>query len=259
MSTRVSSATRVIVVGAGGRMGSRVRALASADGAFALVGALVRGGPPRVGEGVAPADAPGVARGAAVKNGDSAAIFGRSCADVVIDFSSESGVRDAIAVARRVGCALLVGTTGLSAETIAALRAESSARAVLVAANTSLGVAALCDLVRRASAVLTAYDCSIVESHHNQKKDAPSGTALRLAEAARLGGSAAPQVVSLRGGDVVGEHTVRFAGAGEYVELTHRATSRDLFARGALHAAAWLKGRTAGWWTMEDVLGMPAR
>jgi 4-hydroxy-tetrahydrodipicolinate reductase len=180
---------------------------------------------------------------------------------VVIDFSSDAGTHQALEAAQRSGAALLVGTTALQPATRDLLRAESSRRAVLLAPNTSLGVAALADLVRRAAAALSDFDCSIVEAHHNQKKDAPSGTALRLAQAARDAGARLPdeQVVAIRGGDVVGEHTVRFAGQGEYIELTHRATSRDLFVRGALHAAAWLHGRQPGWWTMEDALGFAAR
>jgi 4-hydroxy-tetrahydrodipicolinate reductase len=155
----------------------------------------------------------------------------------------------------------LVCTTGLGSDAVETLRAESKARAVLLSPNTSLGIAAVADLVRRCAAMLPGYECSVVEAHHSQKKDAPSGTALRLADAARAGGTGLKpeQIVSIRGGDVVGEHTVRFAGPGEYVELTHRATSRDLFARGALAAAAWLKGRGPGWWTMEDVLGLASR
>ncbi|MBC8106802.1 MAG: 4-hydroxy-tetrahydrodipicolinate reductase, partial [Anaerolineae bacterium] len=102
------------------------------------------------------------------------------------------------------------------------------------------------------------YDISIVEAHHNKKKDAPSGTALRLAKAIEQSGThvKSDQIVAMRGGDVVGEHTIRFAGEGEYVELTHRATSRDVFAHGALRAAVWLAHREPGWYTMEDVLGI---
>lgn len=258
MSTRPSeNPVRLIVVGATGRMGSRVCALAMGDAAFEVVGAVdsaARAGGRAEGAPCAPG-------GPAVKSVETPGIFEGFSADVVIDFSSDLGARGALAIAQQVGAALLVGTTALSAATAGELRAASEGRAVLVAPNTSLGVAALAALVERAGAVLAGYDCSIVESHHSAKKDAPSGTALRLAEAARRGGAALPesQVVSIRGGDVVGEHTVRFAGPGEYIELTHRATSRDVFARGALRAAAWLRGRGPGWWTMEDVLGLSAR
>lgn len=257
MSTGVSGVTRVIVVGAGGRLGSRVCALAHADGAFELSGAVVRPGSAYVGRAAAAEHAGRTS----VKTADSAGVFGVGSADVVIDAATAAGTMSALEVARRVGCALLVCSTGLGDKTVQALRAESASRAVLLAPNTSLGVTALADLARRAAVMLSGYDCSIVEAHHHQKKDAPSGTALRLADAARAGGAglSREQIVSVRGGDVVGEHTVRFAGPGEYVELTHRATSRDLFARGALTAAAWLGARSAGWWRMEDVLALPAR
>jgi 4-hydroxy-tetrahydrodipicolinate reductase len=255
MSTGHGQQTRIIVVGAGGRMGSRVCAIAHADRAFALIGALEHAGSTFVGRSASPESG----GEPAPKIVDSARVFTRSCADVVIDFSSDQGAHASMALARSVDCALLMGTTALSEATREALREESRGRAILLAPNTSLGVAALADLVRRAASMLPGYDCSIVESHHNQKKDAPSGTAIRLAESAKAGGADRIETLSVRGGDVVGEHTVRFAGPGEYIELTHRATSRDLFARGALAASAWLRGRGPGWWTMEDVLGLSTR
>jgi 4-hydroxy-tetrahydrodipicolinate reductase len=237
-------------------MGARLCALSHSDPALALVGAV-----DRASDMMKRSSVPGAQDAPMLVNPDSTGVFGPSSADVVIDFSSDEGTRTALAIAQRTGASLLIGTTALSQETIAALRSASSDRAVLLAANTSLGVTALSALVARAAGLLKGFDCSIVEAHHSAKKDAPSGTALRLAEAARRGGATLPdkEVVSIRGGDVVGEHTVRFAGPGEYIELTHRATSRDVFVRGALRAAAWLKGRAPGWWTMEDVLGLSAR
>lgn len=250
--------TRIIVSGAAGRMGSRVCRLAHEDASFALVGALEMRGAPGVGQGACS----GSTRGEGPKIGDFPGVFGERIADVVIDFSSEAGALASAELASRIGSALLVGTTGLSAGARERLRAASGRIAVLVAPNTSLGVALLADLVRRAATVLgNDFDCSIVEAHHSAKKDAPSGTALRLGEAARRGGARLSdnQIVSVRGGDVVGEHTVRFAGAGEYVEFTHRATSRDLFVRGALRAAAWLKGQAPAFYTLEDTLGVEDR
>jgi 4-hydroxy-tetrahydrodipicolinate reductase len=248
-----SSSVRIIVSGAAGRMGARLCALARADPALALVGAIERGGAPSIGEPAAPG---------AVKIAESTAFSAGFQAHAVIDFSSDDGAHDASRLARRLRAALLVGTTALSRETLDALRAASADIPVLVAANTSAGVAAAAALTRSAAAILgPAFDCSIVEAHHNAKKDAPSGTALRLADAARDGGARldTSNIVSIRGGDVVGEHTVRFAAPGEYLEITHRATSRDLFARGALAAAVWLARQKPGWWTMNDVLGLPAR
>jgi 4-hydroxy-tetrahydrodipicolinate reductase len=240
---------RIIVMGASGRMGARLCALAMEDDRFELVGAIDQRGSAHVGREAAP--------GSAVKVAENPGVFVPRSADVVIDFSSDQGARDALEIARRIDAALLVGTTALSEATRSVLREGSKKISVIVSPNTSLGVSALARAVREISSMLgDRYHCSIVEAHHSAKKDAPSGTALRLAEAARSGGARLPedQVLSIRGGDVIGEHTVRFAGPGEYIELTHRATSRDLFVRGALAIAAWLKGRPAGWWTMEDVL-----
>lgn len=237
-------------------MGARLCELAQRDPSFALTGALARAGSAHLGT-IAPgspagARAPVIAANTLENQGFSA--------DVVIDFSSDEGASAALSVARRAGAALLVGTTALRPQTLEALRSAAADRAVLVAPNTSLGVAVLASLVAQAARALAGYDASIVEAHHGGKKDAPSGTAKRLAEAARQSGSPLrdDQVLSIRGGDVVGEHTVRFAGPGEYVELTHRATSRDVFVRGALRAARWLHARKPGWWTMEDVLGFGA-
>ncbi|MEX2219377.1 MAG: 4-hydroxy-tetrahydrodipicolinate reductase [Phycisphaerales bacterium] len=252
-----SAVTRIIVSGAAGRMGARVCALAHGDASFALVGALESPASPALGRAAcAPAQG---ANGPEISGSD--ADLAPGSADVVIDFSSGAGALRAAALAPRIGAALLVGTTGLGAGDLEEIRRAGARVAVLVAPNTSLGVAAVSALVARAAALLgPEYACSIVEAHHSAKIDAPSGTALRLAEAAR--GARPPhgadQVVSIRGGDVIGEHTVRFAGPGEYLEITHRATSRDLFARGALRAAQWLRGRAAGVYTMEDVLGIHA-
>jgi 4-hydroxy-tetrahydrodipicolinate reductase len=177
--------------------------------------------------------------------------------DVAIDFSSPAGTLECAKWAFSKQIPLLIGTTGLDDATLAFLHAGASQSAILVAPNTSLGVAVLADAVARAARRLgTAFACSIVEAHHDQKKDAPSGTAKRLANAARSGGGQLrdDQIFAIRGGDVVGEHTVRFAGAGEYLEFTHRATSRDLFARGALMTARWLLGRAPGWYSIEDTL-----
>lgn len=254
--------TSIIVFGSG-RMGSRIAALACDDRAFDLRACVTHDRSSRLGAIVREArtnangatDSPRVVLETA-KNAVKTAVS----ADVVIDFSSESGLHDSIALAHAMNASLLVGTTGLSPASIDALRAASRDRAVLLAPNTSLGVAALSVLVQQASKLLgSEYHCSIVEAHHAMKKDAPSGTALRLAQAARDAGHALrdDQIIAMRGGDVIGEHTVRFAGPGEYIELTHRATSRDLFARGALRSAAWLKGKPPKWYSMHDVLGLP--
>ena len=233
-------------------MGTRLCALAHADQSLALVAAAERAGSPALGAACAGEGSPRIA--------ETGSFSGGFHADVVIDFTSDAGALDGLALASACGAALLVGSTALTPATHGALRAASRDRAVLVAANTSLGVAVLTDLVARAATNLSGYEVSIVEAHHSAKKDAPSGTAKRLAQAARDAGAALgdDQVLAVRGGDVIGEHTVRFAGPGEYVEFTHRATSRDVFVRGALRAAAWLRGKPPGWYTIEDVLGIGA-
>jgi 4-hydroxy-tetrahydrodipicolinate reductase len=191
------------------------------------------------------------------ENMDQYALAGN--AEVIIDFSSEHGTRAAIEIARKSGAALLVGTTGLSNEVIENLRALSASNAVIVSPNTSLGVAVTRRLARLAAELLGPSDWSvdIVESHHDRKKDAPSGTALAIAQSLGSGGMtvAADRIHAIRAGDTVGEHEIRFAGPSERIHLMHQAVSRDLFAAGAVRAAKWLAGKPAGSYTMEDVLG----
>lgn len=173
--------------------------------------------------------------------------------DVAIDFSLPDGFDPLLALCRQRGAALVSGTTGLADAQREALAAAATDIAVLWAANFSLGVAVLEELVERAAGALAGWDCDIVETHHVHKKDAPSGTALALGVAVGSGG-AEPRYASLRAGDVVGEHLVQFTGAGERIELVHRATSRDVFARGALLAASRLRGRDPGAWRLRDLL-----
>lgn len=173
--------------------------------------------------------------------------------DVAIDFSLPAGFDAVLALCVERGAGLVSGTTGLSPAQQAALESASASIAVLWAANFSLGVAILEDLVERAAAVLQGWDCDIVEAHHAGKQDAPSGTALALGAAAGRSGAQA-RYASVRAGDIVGEHTVQFATSGERIELVHRASSRDIFAGGALHAAVGLVGRPPGACRLRDVL-----
>jgi len=252
--TITRSTIDLIVNGAAGRMGARVCALAATDRRFNLVAAIEPSGSSAIGRDAAS----GLLLDRAVKIADRAP---NSRGGVVIDFSSASGVLAAALVASDRGAALVVGTTGLGNDVVAQLRSAASTIPILLAPNMSLGVAVLAHAASVvASALGPGFSCSIVEAHHSQKKDAPSGTALRLASAVRSAGGSLgdDQVLAVRGGDVIGEHTVRFAGPGEYLELTHRATSRDLFALGALRAASWIAGKPAGWYTIEDALGIAA-
>ncbi len=173
--------------------------------------------------------------------------------DVAIDFSVPAAFDGVLALCVRRGAALVSGTTGLAPAQQEALTAACETVPVLWAANYSIGVAVLSGLVERAAASLAGWDCDILEQHHVHKCDAPSGTALALGARAAAGG-AEPRYASVRAGDIVGEHTVQFTAAGERVELVHRATDRDIFARGALAAAARLAGRAPGLYSFAGLL-----
>ncbi|MBB4099919.1 4-hydroxy-tetrahydrodipicolinate reductase [Sphingomonas kyeonggiensis] len=214
-----------------------------------------------------------IAGGADVKD-DPGAIAAE--ADVLIDFSAAQALEAHLAAARAAGKPIVVGTTGLSLQHHALIDAAAQEIAVLQTGNTSLGIGLLQRLVREAAQQLGAdWDIEIVEMHHRHKADAPSGTALMLGNAAATGmgttlaeaevtdraGTVGPRatgtigLASLRGGSVVGDHSVVFATAGERIELTHRADDRAIFARGAVRAALWLADKPAGRYTMDQVLG----
>ncbi len=196
-------------------------------------------------------------------------------AQLVIDFSSAGAALDHLGACAAARVPLLLGTTGVGREIEVAAARAAKHMPLLIASNTSMGVTLLTELVRRAAAALPAgFDIEIVEAHHRHKVDAPSGTALSLAEAAAtgrgvelegravyarkgaVGARAAGQIgfAVVRGGDVVGEHEVLFLGEGERLSLKHSATDRSIFARGALHAGRWLAGQAAGRYEMRDVL-----
>jgi len=264
---------RIGITGAAGRMGRMlIRQVVDSDGAV-LAAALERPGSEWLGQ-----DA-GALIGAAplgVALTDDADALMTGC-DVVIDFSSPSLTTDLAGRTRPGGAALVVGTTGLRAEHHAALDQAAGRVAVMQAPNMSVGVVLLSALVEQTAAILGPdYDIEVVEMHHRHKVDAPSGTALGLGEAAARGrkvaleqaavrvrdGITGPReagtigFATLRGGDVIGDHTVLFAGVGERVELTHKATNREVFARGAVRAALWAANQSAGRYSMRDVLGL---
>lgn len=198
--------------------------------------------------------------------------------DVIIDFSSHKITERIVQRAVALKKPLVIGTTGHSAEEKARIRQLAAQIPCVWSGNYSVGVNVLFALTRRAAAVLSAdYDAEVVEMHHRFKKDAPSGTAARLleiileerkltAEALRHGREGITGerthtevgIHAIRGGDVVGDHTVMFAALGERLELTHKASDRGIFGRGALRAAQWLAGRPAGVYDMQDVLGLKA-
>ncbi|QOW18587.1 4-hydroxy-tetrahydrodipicolinate reductase [Lysobacter ciconiae] len=235
-----SDVTRVLIHGASGRMGQALLRLLATREDLRAVAAVSRSKPAqRVVDGL-----PYFAV---------TELHGVPAFDVAIDFSLPDGLEAILGLCVERGVPLVSGTTGLSASGERALDAAATTVPVLLAANFSLGVTVLGDLVERAARLLQTWDCDIVESHHKHKLDAPSGTALALGARAEQGG-AQPSYASLRAGDIVGEHTVQFAGPGERIELVHRATSRDVFARGALHAAAWLAGQAPGRYQLRDML-----
>ncbi len=263
--------TRIAVAGAAGRMGKRILSLAHADSAFEIVGALE-------GEGT---DALGSDVGALIgeKNlgvkVESKIESALKQAQVLIDFTQPNATENHVEGALRLGVGLVIGTTGLPEKTLQAIQQASKQIPVLQSPNMSAGVNFLFELVARAAEVLGEdYDIEISETHHQMKKDAPSGTALELARLIAKAKGWDPKkafifgrqgetgerkkgtiaIHALRGGDVVGDHTVSFLGGGEIVELTHRATSRDAFARGALLAAKFVAVKKNGLYNMRDVL-----
>lgn len=224
---------KIAVLGATGRTGSRVAALAATDPRFQLVTRVDR------------------ARAAEFED-ESGAVR------AAIDFTTpEACVRFAAACAR-TKTAFVTGTTGLTVVQRAQLAAAAKKVPVFAAPNFSRGVTLMLHLASEAARRLPAYDAAIVETHHKGKKDAPSGTALRIAQAVRggRGDEAEVPTSSLRLADVVGEHALTFAGLGERLTLEHRAESRDVFARGALEAAAWVAGKRPGLYDMLDLLGL---
>jgi 4-hydroxy-tetrahydrodipicolinate reductase len=262
----MSDPARVLVVGALGRMGERVRAALADEPALRFAAALEAPGHPGLGQKLE--------GGVVVGDDPRSALEG---ADVAIDFAVPAATLANLRAAADAGVAYVTGTTGFSPDQRAELAALAERIPVVHAANFSLAVNVLVWLTREASRRLgPGYDAELVELHHAAKRDAPSGTALRLAEAVAEGrgvaldehlvleraGEIGPRppgaigVQTLRGGDNPGEHTVFFVGGGERLELTHRSSTRDHFARGAVRAAAWLVGREPGLYRVEQVLGL---
>jgi len=254
---------KIAVLGANGRMGRAVVRLAH-EGGMKVVAAIGAGD-----EGKDAGELAGI--GPIGTKVTTELVF--AGADVLVDFSSPAAAARAFAAGAKQNVAIASGTTGLDAEALAALDEAGRTVPVLWEPNMSVGVHVLSALLSHAIAALgPAYDIEIVETHHRKKVDAPSGTALRLAEVAKAARPTSSRfvtgregkpgartneeigVLALRGGDVIGDHTVFLFGDGERLELTHRASSRDLFARGALRAAGWLVGKPAGRYRLGDVL-----
>lgn len=263
---------RTVVTGATGRMGAAIVRAVRSNPELSLVAGLVRPGSAAVGRDVGALA--GIAPLGLAARDDAARALEETKAQAVIDFTSPKATIELakLCVERRIP--LVVGATGLSAEEKAELERAARKIPLVFAPNMSIGVNVMFSVAALLARVLEGFDAEIVETHHRMKKDAPSGTALRLAEEIQ---KALPEqrklrktrdgligerprdeigIQTLRGGDVVGEHTVFFFGEGERVELTHRATSRDQFAKGAARAAQWIVGRNAGLYDMQHVLGI---
>jgi len=225
-----NSPVRVMLIGAAGRMGETVRELAQND--------------------------PEIQIAALCDLGDSIEPAMRDC-DVAIDFSQADSVDEICRAALQHGKSLVIGTTGHSQQQRKTIEETAHSVPIVLASNFSVGVNVLFWLAQKATELLgSAFNPEIVETHHKMKKDAPSGTAKTLAELLKVVRNSEIPIQSIREGNVVGEHTVIFAGPEERLELTHRAANRGIFALGALRAAKWIVNKRAGLYSMQNVLGL---
>src|SRR5690349_15035581 len=267
-----NGAIRVGIAGCAGRMGQMLlKLLVSAPGV------LVVGGTERRGSHVLGRDLGALAGGEplGIIIGDNPEPLFEQ-ADVVVDFTSPAATAQHATLAAKTGTAHVIGTTGLDNDQMGAISRAAQRVPIVLAANMSLGVNLLEQVIEEVSRILdTEWDIEVVEMHHRHKVDAPSGTALSLGEAAAKGrgvqlrrvsrrgrdGQVGPRVrgeigfSAIRGGDVVGDHTVIFAADGERIEVTHKASSREIFGRGAVKAVLWAAGKRPGLYSMKDVLG----
>lgn len=264
---------KAIVTGAGGRMGGRIISLLDAEGGIELSAAVERADHPLAGRDVWEFLGLG-ARGIAVETDLNSCIFR---GEVIIDFTSHEASMQHLAVAARQNRAIVIGSTGFTAEEMESIRNFAQTVPCVLAPNMSVGVNVLFKVLKVVAEILgDDYEVEILEAHHHLKKDAPSGTAMKMAQviAEALGRDLEKVGVyerrgligersrteigiqTLRAGDIVGEHTVMFGAEGERLEFIHRAHSRDNFARGAIRAAKWVTQQKPGLYDMQDVLGL---
>ncbi|MCS7203141.1 MAG: 4-hydroxy-tetrahydrodipicolinate reductase [Thermodesulfovibrio sp.] len=264
---------RMTVCGAAGRMGSRVIALSKDYPEIKLTGAVEAKGHPKLGQ-----DA-GVVAGVGQLNvkivDDLEKVIDDT--DVVVNFTNPEATLEHLEIVKKYKKSTVIGTTGFSNEQIKVIQQAAKDIPVVLSPNMSVGVNLLFKVLKDIAVVLgDEYDVEIIEAHHRMKKDAPSGTAIKMAKViadalgrnfdevavyARKGmiGERTKKEIGIqtvRAGDIVGEHTVIFGGLGERIEIVHKASSRDTFARGALRAVLWLSGKPAGLYEMADVLGI---
>ncbi len=264
---------RIAVAGAAGRMGSRIVALSCEYESVKLTGAFERKDHKDIGKDIGLIA--GIGETSVPLSDNIEKVLAES--DVVIDFTHVVPTLENLKAAAAKGKAMVIGTTGFTKEQVEEIRKLTKNIPCVMASNMSLGVNLLLKVLQDVARTLgDDYDIEIIEAHHRMKKDAPSGTAMKMAQVisqavnrnldevgvyARKGmiGERTRKEIgiqTIRAGDIVGEHTVLFGGLGERIEITHKASSRDTFARGALKAAVWVSGKPAGLYDMQDVLGL---
>jgi 4-hydroxy-tetrahydrodipicolinate reductase len=264
---------RIAVAGAEGRMGSRIAALSGDYDGLKLAGAFERSGHKDKGKDI----------GMLIGIGETGVLLADNPADiiddvdVVISFTTVEASLEHLRLAAKKGKAIIIGTTGFAKDDLKEVSRLTRKIPCVMASNMSMGVNLLLKVLQDVAKVLgDSYDVEIIEAHHRMKKDAPSGTALKMAQAVAtalnrnldkvavygrkgITGERTAKEIGIqviRAGDIVGEHTVIFGGLGERIEITHKASSRDTFARGALRAALWIHNKPAGLYDMQDVLGL---
>ncbi|OHE59340.1 MAG: 4-hydroxy-tetrahydrodipicolinate reductase [Thermodesulfovibrio sp. RBG_19FT_COMBO_42_12] len=264
---------KIAVAGAAGRMGSRISALSKEYGELQLAGAFEKKGHKDIGKDI----------GTVVGIGETGVILVDSLEpiidniDLIVSFTTVEATKEHLRLASSKGKAVVIGTTGFSKDDLKEVSELTRNIPCVMASNMSMGVNLLLKVLQDITRVLgDAYDVEIIEAHHRMKKDAPSGTALKMAQViagalnrnleevgvyARkgiIGERTAKEIgiQTIRAGDIVGEHTVIFGGLGERIEVIHKVSSRDTFARGALKAAIWIYGKPSGLYDMQDVLGL---
>ncbi len=263
----------VLVTGAAGRMGRQIISLLLQEDGIELIGATEIEGHPSVGNDVGEIVGAGKIGVLVSDNLDKAALG----ADAIVDFTNPEATLDAASYASSMGKPMVIGTTGFSQDQKMRLEELASKFACVISPNMSIGVNVMFEITKKlAESLGNEFDIEVIEAHHRDKKDSPSGTAMRLGEiiaestgrnfskVARLGrhgyvGKRGPDEIgiqAIRGGDIIGEHSVWFCGNGERVEVTHRATDRDNFARGAILALRWIIGKPPGVYDMRNVLGL---
>jgi len=264
---------KAVVLGAGGRMGGRIITMIAQSDVIELGAALEKAGHPTIGKDAG--EVAGIGRNGIIIGDNLAAGFPKG--DVVIDFTHHSAALEHVELAAATGKAIVIGSTGFSSEEIAAIEKQAEKVRCVLSPNMSVGVNLLFKVLETVAGILgDDYDVEIVETHHNLKKDAPSGTAMRMAQIiatalarnldevgvyerkGMIGERSKKEIgiQTIRAGDIVGEHLVLFAGGSERLEFIHRAHSRDNFARGALRAAQWIVTKNNGLYDMQDVLGL---